>query len=127
MGGERYTDPRYCAENALCLGRLTPTVNGAADEEVARFRFFTKVKVKEVRATVKVAGKAGTSAFNVLKGTSSIGAVTLGTSAAGSVIDASLADTDFDETDDLVLQNAVATDTCSAMIGVQYQERFYAS
>jgi len=126
MGGEKYTDPRFDVDQALCLGRLTPTVSGDAEEEIARFRFFTKVKVKEIRATIKVAGKAATSAFTVLKGTSSIGAVVLGTNAAGSVVDASLVDADFDATDDLVLQNLVATDTASAMIGVHYQQRFYA-
>ncbi len=124
MGGELYSDPRYDVAGKLSLGRLTPTVNGAADEVIARFRAFTKIKVQEIRACVMVAGKASTSAFGVYKGTSSIGSVVIGTSAAGSVVDASLTDTDFETTDDLVLKNAVATDTGSAFVFVQYQEMF---
>lgn len=124
MGGELYSDPRYDAAGKLSLGRITPTVNGAAAEVIARFRSFTKIKLQEIRACVMVPGKADTSAFGVYKGTASIGAITLGTNTAGSVIDASLTDTDFEATDDLSLKNVVATDTGSAFVFLQYQEQF---
>jgi hypothetical protein len=119
-----YADPTFGASHELGLGRLTPTVSGAADEVIARHRFFTAAKLHEVRATVMVAGKGTSSKFNVYKGTSSIGAVALSTSTAGSVVDASLTATDFDATDDLVIKNAVATETASAFVTLQYQERF---
>jgi hypothetical protein len=124
MAGERYNDPCYGNKGKMCLGRITPTASGAANEIIARFRSFTKVKLQEIRACIMVAGKADTSAFTVFKGTSSIGQVTLGTNAAGSVVDASLTDTDFEATDDLILKNALATDTGSAFMYVQYQEQF---
>jgi hypothetical protein len=119
-----YADPTFGASRELGLGRITPTVSGAADEVVAQHRFFTAVKVLEARACVKVIGKADTSGYNVYKGTASIGKILLGTTAAASVIDATLTDTDFAATDDLYLKNIVATDTCSAFIALEYQERF---
>ena len=121
---QSYSNARFCVDHVLGLGRVTPTVNGAANEEIARFKGFTAMKVTEARATVLVAGKADTSGYKILKGTSSIGQITLGTNAAGSIVDASLTDTDFATTESLVLQNIVATDTCSAQVFIQYQENF---
>lgn len=124
IGNRPYSDPTFGASHSLGLGQITPSVNGAADEVVARHRFFTAVKVLELRANIMVAGKASTSAFSVYKGTSSIGKITIGQSTAGSVVDASLTDTDFETTDDLILKNVVETDTGSAFVSAQYQERF---
>ena len=120
-----YTSPRYeCVDHAVGLGRVTPTVSGAAAEVVARFRAFTAIKVMEARACVMVPGKADTSGFDVFSGTTSIGKILLGTNTAGSVIDASLTDTAFAKTTDLSLKNIVATDTCSAFVYINYEETF---
>jgi hypothetical protein len=121
-----YSDPTFNASHSLGLGRITPTASGAAAEVVGQHRFFTAVKVLEVRAIVKVAGKGNTSGFDILKGTSSIGQCLFGTQAAASVVDASLTDTDFETTDDFYLKNIVATDTGSCFLSINYQERFTA-
>jgi len=124
IGNRSYSDSGYSASHSICLGRITPTPSTAAAEVVARHRFFTTVKVLEVRANVMVKGKGNTSGYDVFKGTSSIGQVLFGTASAGSVVDASLTDTDFEVTDDISLKNIIATDTGSAFMSIQYQERF---
>lgn len=126
--GENYADPKYGLEQTLGLGILIPTVSGAAAEEIARWRFFTDVKVKEARAVMKVAGKGATSGFDIhtLVGTTttSIGQILVGTTAAGGVVDATLTDTDLESDDSLILTNIVATDTQASVVGLQFQERF---
>ncbi len=119
-----YASDRYAAVHKFNAGRLVPTASGAAAEELARFRDFTATKILEARAHIRVAGKADTSGYTILNGTTSIGAIVVGTASATEVVDASLTDTDFDTDDDLVIQNIVATDTQSADITIHYQERF---
>jgi len=121
---QSYSNPRWAASHELALGRITPTVSGDAAEVVARHAFFTNVKVLELRAQMMVAGKGDTSGFDVYKGTASIGQILFGTNTAGSTIDASLTDTDFDADAVLSLQNIVATDTGSAFVTAVYQERY---
>ena len=124
IGNTPYSSDRYAASHELALGRLTPTASTAADEVIGRHRFFTGVKVLEARGHVMVKGKGTTSKFDIYKGTTSIGALAIGTASAGSVVDASLTDTDFLATDDLVVKNAIETDTGSAFVTIQYQEAF---
>lgn len=121
---ESYSNPRFAGSHELALGKITPTVNGAAGEVIARHKFFTNVKVLELRAQMMVAGKGATSGFDVFKGTASIGQILFGTQTAGSSVDASLTDTDFATTEILSLQNIVATDTGSAFVTAIYQERY---
>ena len=121
---QSYSNPRWAATHELALGRITPTVSGAAAEVVAQHAFFVNVKVLEVRASMMVAGKGDTSGFDVFKDTASIGQVLFGTGAAASTVDASLTDTEFDADAVLSLKNIVATDTGSAFIDIVYQERY---
>jgi hypothetical protein len=58
------------------------TVAGATTEG-AKFRSFQKIKLKQVHAAVITAGTATAHGYNVFQGTTSVGAIALGTSAAG--------------------------------------------
>jgi len=121
---ESYSNPRWAAAHEVALGRITPTVSGAAAEVVAQHAFFVNVKVLELRASMMVAGKGDTSGFDVFNGTDSIGQILFGTAAAAATVDASLTDTEFDADAVLSLQNIIATDTGSAFITAVYQERY---
>lgn len=56
---------------------------GAATTEYTKFRVFQAAKLKKVHATVTVAGTNAGHGLGVYHGTTSIGSITLGTSAAG--------------------------------------------
>jgi len=73
-----YDNPKYGADRTTMIAFETDS-NAAASTEQARFRNFVAMKVKEVRAVVVAAGTATTMGYNILKGTSSIGAVVCGT------------------------------------------------
>ena len=120
---QSYANPRFGAVKELAI-EVVGADAGAADE-LKRFRLFTRAKVLECRAVVgRIVGKADTSAITVLKGTASIGAIVIGTSTEGSIVDASLTDTIFASTEDIVFTNVVATDTFNALIITRYQDLF---
>lgn len=56
---------------------------GGGTTEYAKFVSFQKMKLKAAHAYVTTAGTAGAHGFNVFNGTTSVGAISLGTSAAG--------------------------------------------
>jgi hypothetical protein len=60
---------------------------GGAATEYAKFRSFQKAKLKAVHAAVTVAGTAAGHKLDVYHGTTSIGSIALGTSAAGVLAD----------------------------------------
>jgi len=122
--GVPYDDAKFGISQSA-EGVFTPVENNDAAAIYWRHQFFVNAKVKEVRAIVKTAGKGNTSAITVYKGTTSIGSIAIGTATAGTKVDASLTDTDFDkDTDILNLGQAVATDTGAAFIAVEYQEAY---
>jgi hypothetical protein len=119
-----YSSERYAASRELALGKLGASTNNSANEVIGRHRFFTTVKILEARACIQTAAKGSTSQIDVYKGTTSIGAIAVADGTAGAVVDASLTDTDFEATDDLIFKCKIATDTGKAFLAVQYQERF---
>src|SRR5512133_429976 len=124
IGNTPYSSDRYAMSHEMNCGRLKASASNEADEVVFRHRFFTAVKVLEVKGTVHAVGSSDDTAFVIYKGTSSIGSVAVGTSTAGTVVSASLTDTDFAATDDLSIKQAVATETGAANIYLEYQEMF---
>jgi len=121
--GQTYANPRFGTPQIVSIA--VEGADAAANDELGRIRFFNKVKVLEARAVIgRTVGKGTTSAITVLKGTNSIGAIAISTNTEGTVVDASLTDTVFASTDDLVLQNVVATDTFAANIFIRYQDEF---
>jgi hypothetical protein len=56
---------------------------GAATTEYGKFRSFQSAKLKNVHAVVTVAGTNAAHGLDVFHGTTSIGSIVLGTSAAG--------------------------------------------
>jgi hypothetical protein len=55
---------------------------GGATTEYGKFRVFQKSRLKKVHAIVTTAGTATAHGFNVFRGTTSVGAIALGTAAA---------------------------------------------
>jgi tetrahydromethanopterin S-methyltransferase subunit C len=122
----QYTDGRYGTRQTASMGVVGS--NAAANSEIARFQFFTQVLIKEVRACVVKAGTShATHAYKIYKGDSSIGQVTFGTNALGSVVDASLADTTFAATDSLILKHTNSDQTAQNLVYIDYQEDFSVS
>jgi len=65
------------------------TVAGATTE-VGKFARFQAFKLKKCHAVVVTAGTATTMGFDIYQGTTSIGAISLGTSAAGVIASSAL-------------------------------------
>jgi len=78
---EFYTSPDYNINREHCVGE----VGGAATTVYGKFHSFAATKLKAVHARVTTAGTATTHALNVYIGTTSVGAIALSTSTAGSV------------------------------------------
>ncbi|MBF0109270.1 MAG: hypothetical protein HQL76_08850 [Magnetococcales bacterium] len=74
-----YSDPDFQVRREHCAGE----VGGGATTEYARFASFQKARLKKVHSVVTTAGTTTDHGFDLYSGTSSIGAITLGTSAAG--------------------------------------------
>ncbi|MBF0131798.1 MAG: hypothetical protein HQL75_04320 [Magnetococcales bacterium] len=74
-----YSDPDFQVRREHCAGE----VGGAATTEYARFASFQKARLKQVHAVVTTAGTTTGHGLDVYSGTTSIGSITLGTSAAG--------------------------------------------
>jgi len=74
-----YDHPTYTCRQAAPLN-LPAT---AASISAGKFIAFTAMKVKGISTMVVIAGTATAAGYDFLNGTSSVGGVTLGTSAAG--------------------------------------------
>lgn len=79
-----------------------PNITGAASASMAKFHMLQKTKLKSVSALVVTAGTHASAGIDIYNGTTSVGAITLGTSTAGSVavsgaINATVADSSFIE------------------------------
>lgn len=74
-----YDHPTYIVRQATALS--LPAV--AASISAGKFVAFTAMKVKGISTMVNIAGTATGAGYNFYNGTTSVGAVTLGTSAAG--------------------------------------------
>lgn len=74
-----YDNPNATITREHCLGLIT----GVASAQMAKFRMFQKQKLLEVVATVQTAGTNTVAGFDIYVGTTSVGAVTVGTNAAG--------------------------------------------
>jgi hypothetical protein len=119
-----YDDAKFGLEQTAVIHLPAPTTNDA-DEVVLRLQFFTKTKILEARAmVVGTAYDEATATFEIYKDDGSIGNIILTTESVGTTVDASLADTTFDSTNSLEIQqtHATATGLCDLMI--QYQEMF---
>lgn len=75
-----YDDPDFTTRREWFAGEA----GGAATTEYCKFRVFQKSRLKAVHAVVTTAGTATTHALNIYNGTTSIGAIALSTSTAGS-------------------------------------------
>jgi hypothetical protein len=67
-------------------------IAGAASATMAKFLFFQKSKLKKVHVLVTTAGTHASAGVDILVGTTSVGAVTIGTEAAGYVASSALLD-----------------------------------
>ncbi len=75
----------YADANATVRREADRITVAGATTEGAKFRSFQKAKLVKVHAAVITAGTAAGHGYNVFQGTTSVGAIALGTSAAGVV------------------------------------------
>lgn len=72
-------------DNAVYQSRYSNAINlpaVAASTTVAKFIAFAAMKIKSIRANINVAGTATAAGYDIFNGTSSIGELLCGTSAA---------------------------------------------
>ena len=118
-----YDDDKYGMKQTAVIHM--PASTNAANEVVLRLKFFAKAKVLEARALIVATAYDETDcAFNIYKDAGSIGAIAVSDGTVSTVIDASLADTIFDTTNTLEVQQASATSTGVCDLMIQYQEMF---
>ena len=115
-----YDDDQYGLRQTTIFRLGTHIDNGAA-EVVARINFFTKTKILEARAiVVGTAYDEATATLEIYKDAGSIGNIILTTETVGTVVDASLADTEFDSTNSLEIQLTHAASTDSLLQGLRH-------
>ncbi|HEY8359104.1 MAG TPA: hypothetical protein VIL30_16735 [Ramlibacter sp.] len=74
-----YADPNFQVRRENHAGEA----GGAATTEYGKFRTYQKSKLRQVHAIVTVAGTVVGHKLDVFRGTTSVGTIALGTSAAG--------------------------------------------
>lgn len=72
-----------------------PNVVGVASATMVRHLQFQKARLKKVHALVNVAGTNAAAGVDIFIGTTSVGAVTVGTNTAGSTASSALIDSDI--------------------------------
>lgn len=77
-----YDNPKYLARHSSQLN----CVAGTADTLAAKFLAFTAMKIKSITANVNTAGTAAGAAYTIYQGTTSVGALSMGTSAAAASV-----------------------------------------
>jgi hypothetical protein len=119
-----YDDAKYGLKQTAVIHMPAPTTNDA-DEVVLRLQFFTKTKILECRAMiVGTAYAEETATYEIYKDDGSIGNIILTTESVGTTVDASLADTTFESTNSLEIQQTHATATGLCDLQISYQEAF---
>lgn len=76
-----YDHPAYLAR------QIAPVALAAAAASTSVFKFvaFTSMRIKRVDAIIKVAGTADAAGYDLLRGTSSLGSLNIGTGAAAAL------------------------------------------
>lgn len=80
MGQPNYTDATVQVRREACMA---VEAGGAATTEYAKFRSFSKWKLRKVHAVVTVAGTNAGHGLDIYSGTTSIGTIAIGTATAG--------------------------------------------
>lgn len=96
-------------------------VAGAASASMAQFAYFQKTRVKQVRARVVVAGTNAAAGFDIFNGTTSVGAITIGTNTAGSVAASGALNTDIPA--DGMLEIKGKANSATAVVSFVIEER----
>lgn len=69
-------------------------IAGAASATMAKFAYYQKTKVKRVQLLVETAGTNASAGVDIYNGTTSVGAVTVGTNTANSIATSGVLDTE---------------------------------
>lgn len=80
-----FGDPEFCVLREA--ERLAIGSNSAADTVKASYQAFCKMKLIAIVGRVGTAGSGATAGFTIKNGTTSIGVLTLGIGAAGTIVD----------------------------------------
>lgn len=109
-----YDHPAYLARQIA----VVPLEAVAASTSVRKFVAFTNIRVKRVDMIVKTAGTADAGGYDLLRGTSSIGSVGVGTAAAAGLGTAYVGDIALTSGQylDIKTKAASATMACDAAI-----------
>lgn len=93
---------------------------GSAGASIYRFVAFTNIRVKRVDAIVRVAGTADAAGYDLLRGTSSIGSVGMGTGAAASLGTAYVGDIALTSGQYLDIKTKAASATLAADAAIEF-------
>lgn len=117
-----YSDGRFGTKQILYLG--APGLNATAASTQLAFKTATAIKLTEARGYITAAGTADASGWNIYSGTSSIGALVIGTNTAAQFVAASLTDTTIAAAGTVFFKNVNSDTQGSAIITLEYQETY---
>lgn len=104
---------RRCKDEIAAAGATT---------ERCKFRNFMAIRLKKVHATVVIAGTSTAHGYNVFHGTTSIGAIALGTSTAGVTASSALLDENVESMEQVSVKS-LADAVGSAHIVYEYESQ----
>jgi hypothetical protein len=111
----------YDSANAVIRRELsTGKRTGVASASVDKFMFFQKAMLRKVHAQVVVAGTNAAAGFDIYVGTTSVGAVTLGTNTAGSVASSSAINAEIPASGHIDIQGKANSATLQASFVIEY-------
>jgi hypothetical protein len=117
-----YSDGRFYTKQTAYLGELG--LNASVTSVTVGMKAWSARKLTEVRGYITAAGTADASGWNIYNGTSSIGALVIGTATAGQFVDASLTDTTIAADGAIYLKNVNSDTQGTAMVTLEFQETF---
>ena len=111
-----YDNPQYQVHQIAVI----PLDAVAASTSVRKFVAFTNIRVKRVDAIVKTAGTADAAGYDLLRGTSSLGSLGVGTGAAASLGTAFVGDIALTSGQYLDIKTKAASATLACDVAVEF-------
>jgi hypothetical protein len=114
-----YDDPNAVLRREIQTGNIT----GIASTTIGKFLFFQKTQVKQVKALVVVAGTDAAAGVDIYNGTTSIGAIVVGTNTAGTIVNSGTLDAEIAASSFLDIRGKAGSATMILAFCIEHQVR----
>ncbi len=98
-----------------------PNVTGIASTTVRKVLMFQKSRIKKVHGMVVTAGTNDVAGFDILNGTTSVGAITFGTATAGSTFSSGAIDSTVEALGHLDIKGKATSATLVASLVIEHE------